>query len=61
MLDKIIKVNNNQAHLIYTDGRIIGLVSDKNVDDLIMVMILPYRCNGNLKTYLSSIDDTILI
>ncbi len=61
MLDKIVKVNKNQAYLIYTDGRIVGLSSDKDVDDLIMLMILPINSGGDLKLYLNSLEETMSI
>ena len=61
MLDKVIRVSKHQAYLIYTDGRIVGLSSDRDVDELIMLMILPINTNGDLKLYINSMQDTISI
>ena len=59
MLDKLIKVNKNQAYLIYDDGTMIGLYSDKDVNDIIMTIVVPQFYDGNFNSYCRSLEDTM--
>lgn len=59
MLDRILKVNQHQAYMIFDSGRVIGLYSDVNVDDIIAIVLQPLNSNiVSMKQWLSSKEDT---
>lgn len=59
MLDKIVKLNNNDAYMIYEDGRVVTLHSNTNVNSLILTMLLPYSYEESFESYCRSLEDTI--
>jgi len=58
MLDRILKVSSHQAYMIYDDGRVVGLYSDVNVDDIIAIVLLPPGRSVTMAVYLASEEDT---
>jgi hypothetical protein len=41
MLDKILLKSRFEAHMIFQDGRVVVLSSDKNVLDIIEIILMP--------------------
>jgi hypothetical protein len=58
MLDRILKVNRHQAYMIFDDGRIVGLYSSDNVDDIIAIVLLPAGRSVTMASWLGSVEDT---
>lgn len=61
MLDKIMKINNHQAYMIYDDGRIVSLYSGTDVNEIIMIIVSPFNYDMDMQTYCRSLDDTVSI
>lgn len=61
MLDKVIKISNKQAYLIYDDGRVVSLWSDTDVNEIINIMLRPLNYSGDFETHCRSMDDTASI
>lgn len=61
MLDRIIKVSRHQAYMIFGDGRVVGLYSDVNVDDIIAIVLLPAGKSVTMSSWLGSVEDTHVV
>jgi len=61
MLDRIIKISRHQAYCIYNNGRVVGLYSDVNVDDIIAIVLLPTYKSVTMASWSSSLDNTQVI
>jgi hypothetical protein len=58
MLDRILKVSKHQAYMIFQDGRVVGLYSSDNVDDIIAIVLLPPGRSVTMASWLGSVEDT---